>query len=249
MNSVEGKVILVTGAARGIGAAIAARLAETAEALALTDITEFDPSLQCETHIIQGDLGDPAAPPRIVEETRARFGRIDGLVNAAGLTTRGSFINPSPTLFDRLFAVNARAPFQLMGGAIADMRAREEPGSIVNIQSMNAHGGAPDLAIYSATKGALQTLTTNAAHAHLGDHIRVNGINLGWVDTETERQLQEETLGNGAGWMAENAAKMPIGRYVSEDDTARLALYLLSDDSAPMTGVSLDLEQIVMGGL
>ncbi|MEM6895753.1 MAG: oxidoreductase [Pseudomonadota bacterium] len=249
MNSVEGKVILVTGAARGIGAAIAARLSETAEALVLTDIADFDPSLPCAAHVIRGDLGDPTVPPRLVEETLARFGRIDGLVNAAGLTTRGSFFSSDATLFDRLFAVNTRAPFQLMGGAIADMRARAAPGSIVNIQSMNAHGGAPDLAIYSATKGALQTLTTNAAHAHLSDRIRVNGINLGWVDTKTERQLQEETLGKGAGWMAKNAPKMPIGRFVSEDDAARLALYLLSDDSAPMTGVSLDLEQIVMGGL
>jgi NAD(P)-dependent dehydrogenase (short-subunit alcohol dehydrogenase family) len=84
-----------------------------------------------------------------------------------------------------------------MAGAIADMRRRGAPGAIVNIQSVNAHCGAPDLAIYAATKGALQTLTKNAAHAHLADRIRVNGINLGWVDTETERHLHAVTLGKG----------------------------------------------------
>ncbi|MEM9435694.1 MAG: oxidoreductase [Pseudomonadota bacterium] len=249
MNAVSGKVIIVTGAAQGIGAAIAARLAETAEALALVDIAGFHPEFPCPCHAVSGDLGDPATPPKVIEETKARFGRIDGLVNAAGLTTRGSVSAPDPALFDRLFAVNARAPYQLMGGVIADMQARKASGSIVNIQSMNAHGGAPDLAVYAATKGALQTLTKNAAHAHLRDRIRVNGINLGWVNTETERRLHEETLQKGEGWMAAQGAALPLGRFVSEDDAARLALYLMSDASAPMTGVSLDLEQIVVGAL
>jgi len=249
MTTVEGKVIVVTGAAHGIGAAIAARLATTAEALVLTDIAAFEVDLPCPVHIIRADLGDAEAPPQIIAETTQRFGRIDGLVNAAGLTTRGAVSAPDPALFDHLFAVNTRAPYQLMGGAIRDMRKRNAAGAIVNIQSMNAHGGAPEIAVYAASKGALQTLTKNAAHAHLSDGIRVNGINLGWVDTETERLLHEETLGKGPGWMAAQGAALPLGRFVSADDAARLTLYLLSDMSAPMTGVSLDLEQIVLGGL
>lgn len=249
MNSVDGKVIIITGAAQGIGAAIATRLAATAEALALTDLTTFEPDLPCPFHVVSADLSDRTTPPRIIEETKEHFGRIDGLVNAAGLTTRGAVNAPDPDLFDQLFAVNARAPYQLMGGAIADMQSRKAPGSIVNIQSMNAHGGAPDLAVYAATKGALQTLTKNAANAHLSDHIRINGINLGWVNTETERRLHEETLRKGMGWMAAQGEELPLGRFVSADDAARLALYLLSDTSAPMTGTSLDLEQIVIGAL
>jgi NAD(P)-dependent dehydrogenase (short-subunit alcohol dehydrogenase family) len=134
-----------------------------------------------------------------------------------------------------------------MGGAIADMTARKAPGTIVNIQSMNVHAGAPDLTVYSATKGALQVLTKNAAHAHLADRIRVNGINLGWVDTETERQLHEVTMGKGAGWLAAQGTKLPLGRHVSVAEAARMAVWLLSDASGPMTGVSLDLEQAVTG--
>jgi len=247
MITLQGKIILVTGAARGIGAAIASRLSESAEGLALTDLDDFTPDLPCPTKTIRADLSDPAVPPRIITDTLARFGRIDGLVNAAGLTTRGSFLDPDPMLFDRLFAINSRAPYQLMAGAIADMRARKAAGSIVNIQSMNAHCGAPDLAVYSATKAALQTLTKNAANAHMADRIRVNGINLGWVDTETERHLHEVSLGKGDGWLAAQGANLPLGRFVSADDAARLAAYLLSDASDPMTGTALDLEQTVVG--
>ncbi|MFN3228083.1 MAG: SDR family oxidoreductase, partial [Hyphomicrobiales bacterium] len=96
-------------------------------------------------------------------------------------------------------------------------------------------------------KGALQTLTKNAANAHLADRIRVNGINLGWVDTQTERDLHEITLGKGQGWLAAEGAKQPLGRFVNEEEAARLATYLLSDVSTPMTGVSMDLEQTVVG--
>lgn len=246
MNRLDGKIILVTGAARGIGAAIAARLAETAAGLALTDVDDVDDALPCPVETIRADLSDAASVPQIIAATQARFGRIDGLVNAAGLTTRGGFLDPDPDLFDRLFAVNVRAPYLLMSGVIADMRGRNSAGSIVNIQSMNAHCGAEDLALYAASKGALQTLTKNAANAHMTDLIRVNGINLGWVDTETERHLHDVTLGKGAGWLAAQGAGLPLGRFVSADDAARLTAYLLSDDSAPLTGGAIDLEQSVV---
>jgi NAD(P)-dependent dehydrogenase (short-subunit alcohol dehydrogenase family) len=243
-----GMVVIVTGAARGIGAAIARQAAEGgAEGLLLTDREPFACDLPCPADIFTADLADPAAAGAVVAAARARFGRIDGLVNAAGLTTRGAFADATPELWDTLFAVNARAPFFLMAGAIEDMQARGRPGAIVNIQSMNAHCGAPDLAVYSATKGALQTLTKNAANAHLADRIRVNGINLGWVDTETERHLHAVVLGKGPGWLDMQAAARPLGRMVSAEECARHAVWLLGPASAPMTGVSVDLEQQVLG--
>lgn len=246
--TLTGKVVLVTGAARGVGAAIAAEAAASGvEALVLTDIDPIPGTFPCSVEAVTADLATPDAGPAIIAAALARFGRIDGLVNAAGLTSRGSFADADVGFWNRMFSVNARAPFFLMAGAIADMTARKAPGSIVNIQSMNAHAGAPDLGVYSATKGALQTLTKNAAHAHMADGIRVNGINLGWVDTETERHLHEVTLGKGEGWMAAQGAKLPLGRFVSVEDAARTVVWLLSDASAPMTGVSMDLEQAVTG--
>jgi NAD(P)-dependent dehydrogenase (short-subunit alcohol dehydrogenase family) len=134
-----------------------------------------------------------------------------------------------------------------MQRAVADMRGRGAPGAIVNILSINAHCGIPELAVYSGAKGALLTLTRNAANAHLADRIRVNGINLGWVATETEHRMQAETLGKGPGWLAEAAATRPLGRLLEAGEAARLAVYLLSDASAPMTGVAVDLEQAVTG--
>ncbi|GAB5509488.1 MAG: SDR family oxidoreductase [Hyphomicrobiales bacterium] len=246
--SLAGKIILITGAARGIGAAIAAEAARSgAEGLVLTDREPIKIDLACPVEAVQADLMDPDVPQKLSDAAKARFGRIDGLVNAAGVTTRGAFSDATPALWDQMMAINARAPFFLMAQAIADMRARKAPGVIVNIQSMNAHCGTPDLAVYAASKGALQTLTKNAANAHLADHIRVNGINLGWADTQTERELHEITLGKGEGWLAGEASKQPLGRLVSEEDAARQATYLLSDASSPMTGVSLDLEQHVVG--
>jgi NAD(P)-dependent dehydrogenase (short-subunit alcohol dehydrogenase family) len=127
------------------------------------------------------------------------------------------------------------------------MRRRRAPGSIVNILSVNAHCGAPELAIYSGTKGALATLTKNAANAHRFDRIRVNGINLGWADTPGERKMQGVTLGKGEGWLAEAEASQPFGKLVQPEEVARLALFLLSDAGGPMTGALVDQEQWVTG--
>jgi NAD(P)-dependent dehydrogenase (short-subunit alcohol dehydrogenase family) len=246
-------VVLVTGAASGIGAAIARLLAaEGAGGLVLTDrdtagLQRIAARLAaaCPVETAVADLADPAASGGIAAAAIARFGRIDGLVNAAGLTTRGSFVTGTVEVWDTLFAVNARAGFLLMQAAIADMRRRGAGGSVVNILSMNAHCGTPELAIYAASKGAMATLTKNAAHAHMADGIRVNGINLGWVATETENRIQTALL--GPDWEAKVAAAEPLGRLVTPQECARLAAFLLSDASIPMSGAIIDFEQRVAG--
>ncbi|MBL9072925.1 oxidoreductase [Tabrizicola sp.] len=250
------QVVIVTGAASGIGAAAARLLAaEGAGGLVLTDrdapglarlAADLTPATPVET--VVSDLADPAASAAIAAAAIARFGRIDGLVNAAGLTTRGSFETGTAAIWDELFDVNARAGFLLMQAAIVDMRRRGAPGAIVNILSMNAYCGLPELAIYSATKGAMATLTRNAAHAHMADRIRVTGINLGWVATETEL-LKHADMGHGPDWMAAAAAAQPLGRLVTAEECARLTAFLLSDASVPMTGAILDLEQKVAGAI
>ncbi|MBN8630820.1 MAG: SDR family oxidoreductase [Rhodobacterales bacterium] len=249
-------VVVVTGAASGIGAAIALCLAaEGVGGLVLTDrdaaglarfASGLPSAIAVETHV--ADLADPAAATAIANAALTRFGRIDGLVNAAGLTTRGSFETGTVAIWDQLFDVNARAGFLLMQAVIADMRRRGASGAIVNILSMNAYCGLPELAIYSATKAAMATLTKNAANAHMADRIRVTGINLGWVATEVEIQKHAE-MGHGPDWMAAAAAAQPLGRLVTAEECARLAAFLLSDASVPMTGVLLDLEQKVVGAI
>ncbi|MCU0856660.1 MAG: SDR family oxidoreductase [Rhodobacteraceae bacterium] len=251
-----GSVIVVTGAAQGIGAEIAAKAAGAgAGGLLLTDrngelgrrTASRLAAPSCRVEFVEADLEDVAGARLVIAEALSRFGRIDGLVNAAGITDRASVLDGTPELWDRLFAVNARAPYFLMQGAIADMARRKAPGAIVNIASMNAHCGAPDLAIYSATKAALVTLTRNAANAHLADRIRVNAINVGWTLTPTEIVMQTDILGHSREWLEDVVRRQPLGRMLEPEEVARLALYLLSGASGLMTGVVLDLEQKVLG--
>ncbi len=216
-----------------------------------------------ETGFVEADLHDRDAPLRIVEACLARFGRVDGLVNAAGLTDRGSLADATPALWDLLFTVNARAPGFLMQHCIADMvgcrssgtaagvaPARGGPvgGAIVNILSMDIHCGADDLAIYSASKAGLALITRDAAQAHRFDRIRINGINLGWADTPAERVMHASRLGRDEGWLSAQAAMQPFGRLLTPEDAARLAIFLLSDASFPMIGALIDQEQWVIGG-
>ncbi|TPM06485.1 SDR family oxidoreductase [Mesorhizobium sp. B2-3-11] len=252
----DGKVILVTGSTQGIGRAIAETLARSGAAGLL--ITGRDSKrgnavaaelsrLGTPTLFVAADLEDPATPAALAQACIDHFGRIDGLVNAAGLTDRASFLDASLDDWAALFAVNARAPFFLMQAAIADMKKRGQSGAIVNILSINAHCGSPELAVYSATKGALATLTKNVANAHRFDRIRVNGINVGWTDTPAERIMQAETLGNSPGWLDAANAAQPFGRLLKPDDIANLAVFLLSDAAGPMTGAVIDQEQSVIG--
>ena len=253
----KGRVVVVTGSSQGVGLGIAEAAARAdAEGLLLTgrDAAKGGAAAKVERSgapalFVKADLEDPNAPDLIFEAALERFGRVDSVVNCAALTDRGSLAEADVRLWERIFAVNARAPFFLMQRLINHLTKRGAPGSIVNILSVHARGGAPELAVYASSKSALAGLTKNAAHAHRFDRIRVNGIILGWVDTPAERHMQAVTLGKGEGWLAETAATMPFKRLINPDDVARLALFLLSDASEPMTGALIDYAQFVFGGL
>lgn len=254
--SLAGATLIVTGSTQGVGRAVALEAARNgASSILITGrdgargaavVAEIE-ALGAQAHFVSADLAAANASDIIADAALERFGRIDALVNAAGMTDRGSMISGTPELWDRMHTVNARTPFFLMQRAIADMRARKKPGAIVNILSINVHGGATDLTVYSASKAALALVTKNAAHAHRFDRIRINGINMGWADTPAERVMHAETLGKGPDWLPEQAAQQPFGRLLVAEDVARLAHFLLSPASEPMTGALIDQEQAAVG--
>jgi NAD(P)-dependent dehydrogenase (short-subunit alcohol dehydrogenase family) len=254
----DGKVILVTGSTQGVGEATARLAAESgAEAVLITGrnktraaaVAKSIAALGAKSDFFTADLTEPSAPGSIVSACVRRFGRVDGLVNAAALTDRASLLDGTLEFWDRMFAANARAPFFLMQHCVADMRKRKAPGAIVNILSVNAHCGHPSLSIYSATKGALTVLTKNVANAHKSDRIRVNGIMLGWTDTPGEREMQAVKLGLGEGWLESAGQMMPFGRLLSADEVGRMATFLLSEAAGPMTGALIDQGQHVVGAI
>ncbi|MCY6381793.1 SDR family oxidoreductase [Hoeflea prorocentri] len=255
---VDGKIVLVTGSTQGIGRAIAVECAKSgAEAIVVSGldtgageqtVSELT-DLGSEAYLVVEDLTIEGGADRVFDQASSRFGRIDALVNCAGLTTRGSTLDATRKLWDELFQINAKEPFFLMQRMIGTLRRQKRPGEILNILSMNAHGGGGELTVYSATKAALSLITKNAAHQHRFDRIRINGINVGWTDTPAERTMQAELLGKGPGWLDEAAAQQPFKRLLSPKDVASLSVFLLSDVSSPMTGSIVDQEQWVLGGV
>ena len=254
-EGLTGGVYLVTGGTQGIGEAVAMALARAgAKGLVICGrnreggarVKAAIEAAGATADYVPADLAEIADCRAVTAACDARFGRLDGLVNAAGMTDRGTLEDSTRELWDRMFAVNTRAPFILMQDAVAIMRREGIAGSIVNIITMSSHGGQPFITAYCASKGALATLTKNAAHALRADRIRVNGINIGWADTPNEHKVQ---LAGGAptDWLARAEAEQPFGRLIKPDDVARMCLFLLGPDSGLMTGALIDYDQNVMG--
>jgi len=253
--SLKDKVVVVTGGTQGVGEAIARASAQAGAAgLCITgrnkergDKVAADISKKgTPTIFVAAELGDEKQCRNIIAETDKKFGRVDGLVNAAGLTDRGTIDDTTAELWDRLFAVNARAPFILTQEVVRRAKAGKRPASIVNIITMSSHGGQPFLTAYSSSKGALVILTKNTAHALRKARIRVNGLNIGWTDTPGEHVIQGKD-GNPKDWLEKAEPKQPFGRLIKPHDVATATVYLLSDASEMMTGSVIDFDQNVMG--
>jgi NAD(P)-dependent dehydrogenase (short-subunit alcohol dehydrogenase family) len=251
----EGKVVLISGGTQGLGAAIATAAARNGADLAVTgrrqDVGEkFVAGLEetgTRALYVSADAADVAQGVAAVQATVDHFGRVDCLVNSAGLTTRGTLLDTTPELFDQHMAVNARAPFFLMQAAVKDMVARGAGGSIVNVITMSSHGGQPYLAPYVASKSALVGLTRNAAFAHRWDRIRINGVNIGWTETEGEDAIQRRFHGAEDDWLEKAAASVPMGKLGQVDEIADFVVFLLSERSGVVTGSVMDWDQMVPG--
>jgi NAD(P)-dependent dehydrogenase (short-subunit alcohol dehydrogenase family) len=251
----DDKVVIVTGSTQGLGAEIAGRAARLGAAGIVVcgrdrdrgeAVREELEGLGSEAAFVEADLSQSEPPVAVVSACEERFGRLDGLVNAAGLSSRGTLDDTSVELWDRLFAVNVRAPFLLMQHAARVMRRGGSGGSVVNIITMASHGGEPVLTAYSASKAALAALTRNAGYQLQPDRIRVNGLNIGWTATEGEHGVQTDT-GQPADWLADADASSPLGRLLRPGDIAPMVTYLLSDAARMVTGSVIDFDQTVHG--
>ena len=252
----DAKVVLVSGGTQGLGAAVATAAVRNGADVVVTgrreDVGEqfaAEPVERAGRQVVyvQADAGDVGQGQAAVAETIGRFGRIDCLVNCAGLTTRGTMLDTTPELFDEHIAVNLRGPFFLMQAAIKDMVARGVGGSIVNIITMSSHGGQPYLAPYVASKSGLVGLTRNAAFAHRWDRVRINGVNIGWTETEGEDVIQRRFHDADDDWLEKAAAQLPMGKLGQVDEIADFVVFLLSARSGVVTGSVIDWDQTVPG--
>ena len=250
------KVCLVTGSTQGLGEAVARRLAaEGARGIVVSGrdsgrgeaVAQALSELGSDAVFVSAELEDAASCMSLIDATDRRFGRLDTLVNAAALSTRGSIVDTTVELWDRLLAVNARAPFLLMQGAIRIMRREGIAGTIVNVGSMASYGSVPYLTPYAASKGALMTLSRNVAYSVMWDRIRVNHINLGWMDTPGEDAIQRRFHSAGKDWLAEAEVDRPFGRLIKPDEVAAAIAFLASAESGLMTGAVVDFDQSVRG--
>jgi NAD(P)-dependent dehydrogenase (short-subunit alcohol dehydrogenase family) len=254
--SLAGKIGVITGGTQGLGEAIAHLFADRGAAGLVIAGRNQDNGKRVQAALAAKGAQAAYVPADLakVEDARAvtraageKFGRIDVLVNAAGITDRGTIWDTSPELFDRMFAVNVRAPFFLMQEAALMMRQTGTAGTIVNILSMSGHGGQSFISAYSASKGALLTFTKNVAFSVMRYGIRVNGLCIGWMDTPGEDRIMRTYHGASDGWLGAAEAGLPVGRLLKTDEVARAVAYLASAESGMMTGSIIDFDQAVLG--
>jgi NAD(P)-dependent dehydrogenase (short-subunit alcohol dehydrogenase family) len=245
------RVVIVTGSTTGIGRAIAERcVAEGARVLVhglereageavVGALGERDGRACAALHV--DDLADPGSADRVIDAAVRAFGGVDALVNNAAAIVRSNIDTTSAEHFDRVIAVNARAPLLLIRSALPHLKSAR--GCVLNIGSINAYTGEPGLLDYSMSKGALMTMSRNLANALAPEQVRVNHINPGWVLSENEDALQRR-LGQPAGWHEHvPAAYAPSGRLLTPEHIAAAAVYWLGDESRPISGSVVELEQ------
>ena len=249
-------ITIINGGTQGLGEAVARRLAqqgstglvvggrsvERGQALA-AELTEVGTP----TIFVPSDMIDPSAPQQLVDACIERFGAPHGVVNVAAATSRANLFTDTPEHFDRHFTVNVKAPYFLIQAAAREMLRAGVPGSIVNVGSTAAHGGATKLTSYSMSKGALSVMTRNLAFGLMQHGIRVNQVNPGWMDTESEHHVQVDEDGAPENWLAIAEASSPWGRIVKPWEVANTIAFCLSDESGMMTGNCIDIDRSVLG--
>jgi len=249
------KVILITGSTTGVGEGMARMFADEG-ALSFVHGTREPAAKQLVAEIrekggkaeyVIGSLEDPAVPAKIIAQVIEKCGRIDGIVNNAAAIVRSNLETTDLATWERVMAVNLRAPYLIIQAALPHFR-KQGVGRVINIGSINGYTGEANQFVYSVSKGGLMTLTRNLADAHGPEGIRVHQFNLGWVLTPNEYALKMSE-GLPEGWHTQvSKTYAPSGKLMSPADIAYAAVYFLSDEAALINGSVLDLEQYPMIG-
>jgi len=228
----DGLVAIVTGGASGIGAAVASRLAADGASVAVLDL-----ATSADHFSVATDVSDDESVRAAVAATAAEFGRIDIVVNNAGIGAQGDLAANSDDEWHRVWDINVVGMARVTRAALPHLR--ESPSaSVVNVSSVVATAGVPQRVLYSATKGAVLSMTRAMAADHLREGIRFNAVNPGTADTPWINGL----LSKAADPVAERAAleaRQPHGRLVSPDEIAGAVAYLASPLSGSTTGTSV----------
>ena len=247
------KVIIITGSTMGIGKAIAIKFVSEGAKVVIhglenelaEDLRKILGKENCIFHV--EDLANDGCSGRLVSLAIKKWNKIDGIVNNAAMVINSNIDNTDLKFLNGVLRVNTFAPFFLIKSALPYLT--KSRGSVLNIGSVNAWSGEPNLLAYSISKGALMTMTRNLGDSlHRKNNVRVNQINPGWVLTEKEVE-RKKNHGLKHDWY-KNLPNIyaPSGRILLPEEIASLATYWLSDESGPVSGQVIDLEQYPMIG-
>ena len=234
-------VAVVTGGASGIGAAISARLRECGASVAVLDLNPID--LPDGQYGLVCDVSDDASVRSAIEKVRAKFGRLDIVINNAGAGALGTIEDNDDAEWHRVWDINVVGMVRVTRAALPLLR-QSPSAAVVNTCSIAATAGLPQRALYSATKGAVLSLTQAMAADHLREGIRVNCVNPGTADTPWVGRLLDAAADPDAERLALNR-RQPHGRLVTADEVAGAVVYLASPLSGSTTGTSIAVD----GGL
>jgi len=242
------KVIIVTGSTTGIGKAIAIRCVQEGARVVIHGLEEewgkeVLSALGNDNAVLHiEDSSKEGAAERLVNIAIQSFGKLDAVVNNAAMVVSSNIHTTDRAFIQKVLAVNTIAPFELIKAALPELS--KQKGCVLNIGSVNAWSGEPNLLAYSMSKGALMTMTRNLGDTlHRENGVRVNQINPGWVLTETEKQRKKDH-GLAEDWYKDLPdVYAPAGRILWPEEIAAAAVYWLADESGPISGQVVDLEQ------